>query len=86
MSVTGAERSLLVSVCTALVLAPEQWRGILSDARRGASAGLAGALDALALAYAGGAPMPALVVVQLYTEGAHEAASALWRAAGRCAA
>lgn len=82
---SGGERALLVAVCAALVLAPEQYAGIVADARRGASPALAAALDALAGAYAGGAPMPALVVVQLHAEGQDEAARALAWAMGRAA-
>jgi len=82
---TPAEQVTLLTLCDALVRDPAGWREILDGVRAGASPALTAALDALAGAYAGGAPMAALAVVQLHAEGQPEAARALWWAAGRVA-
>lgn len=82
---SDADLSLLNNLTAALILAPSRWADLVSDARRWASTpALRAALDALADAFAEGAPDPAAVAVDL--RAAHpEAARALaWNAERLC--
>lgn len=83
---TPADESALNVLTAMLILAPTQWPGIISDARRFAvTPAMRGALDALADAYAEGPADPLAVVARLRDGGHLAAANALHWNAGRLA-